>query len=82
VVVNGRLSEIFSGPQASFRSTLPVTGGYRKAGTSFLDHFISFESDSMEASRNLMFYFLPTKRQLKIMKIITNSFCDSIHLTK
>jgi hypothetical protein len=51
---------------------LAVTGGYWKAGTSFLNQFIPFVSDSMEASRNFMFYFLPTKRQLKIVKIITN----------
>jgi hypothetical protein len=74
VYIHGRLSEQFSGPQAAFTTTLTVTGGYWKAGTCFLNHFISFVSVSMEVCRNLMFYFLPTKKQLKIMKIITNHY--------
>jgi hypothetical protein len=72
VYIHGGLSEQFSGPQADFRTTSTVTGGNWKAGTSFLNHFISFVSDSIKASRNLMVYFLPTKRQLQIMKTITN----------
>jgi hypothetical protein len=36
VYIHGRLSEQFSVSQAAFGTTFRVTGGYRKAGTSFM----------------------------------------------
>ncbi len=36
VHIHGRLSEQFSKSQAAFTPSFRVTGGYRKAGTSFL----------------------------------------------
>jgi hypothetical protein len=50
--------------RAVFRATFRVTGGYMKAGTSFLKRIIGriFRiSDSKEASRNFFFYFFPKK---------------------
>jgi len=56
-----------------FRTTFRNTGGFQKAGISFLKRFngrIYTTSDFIEASRNFTWLFF-TKRQPKIVKTIS-----------
>jgi hypothetical protein len=59
------LSEKFSESQAASVKTFRVTGGYLKAGTSFLKRvtgrFFELVSDFIEASRQFIFNFLRKK---------------------
>jgi hypothetical protein len=65
MVLNGRLLEQCSGSQAAFQTTFRITGGYRKARTSFLtgllEGFSQLVSDFIEASKNIILAFLPNK---------------------
>jgi hypothetical protein len=39
--IHGQLSEQFSGSHSAFGTTFRVTGGYRKAGRSFISQLVS-----------------------------------------
>jgi hypothetical protein len=66
VYIQGWISEQFLGSQAAFGTTFRVTGGYRKAETSFLNRvpegFLQLVCDFIEASRNIIIDLLHKKR--------------------
>jgi hypothetical protein len=72
---HGNLFEQFSESQAAFQTTFRVTGGYLKAGTSFLKRvtgkIFKLVSDFMKHKQKPYFQLLCTKRQPDIAKTIS-----------
>jgi hypothetical protein len=76
VFIHSRLSEQFSGSQAAFGISFRVTGGYRKAGPSYLkrvteEGFSQLVKDAIEVSRTFFQDFFFPKRQPSIVKTIS-----------
>jgi hypothetical protein len=76
VFIHSRLSEQFSGSQAAFGISFRVTGGHRKAGSSYLkrvteEGFSLLVRDAIEVSRTFIQDFFSQKRQPSIVKTIS-----------